>query len=393
MLRNTHIEGVDNRRDHRIILVFRDHLLPNSETFVRAQGEALKRFVAYYCGSKILANGLTLPADRILTVNRGGLTGKAAEAAFKMCGVAPRLLRRARTLRPVLIHAHFGVDGALALPLARSLQVPLVVTFHGYDATVSDDYARRSFFVHRRFVANRATLQKHGDLFIAVSHFIRRKLIAQGFPEEKTVVHYIGVDLETFHPDYSVQRTPLVLFVGRLVEKKGCAHLIRAVALVQQSAPHVELIIIGDGPLRAELERLANTCVRHCQFLGTQSWNIVRYWMNRAAVFSTPSMTATSGDAEGFGLVFTEAQAMGLPVVSFASGGVPEAVAHGETGLLVNEGDHRALADSILRLLQEPNMWQSFSTAGQDRVRRCFDLRKQTAQLEQLYEGVMAHAS
>jgi glycosyltransferase involved in cell wall biosynthesis len=111
--------------------------------------------------------------------------------------------------------------------------------------------------------------------------------------------------------------------------------------------------------------------------------------MNKATVFSTTSVVAGSGDAEGFGMVFAEAQAMGLPVASFASGGIPEAVEHGVTGLIVPERDVDALANNILMLLSNRDLWQRFSIAGQERVKRLFDLQKQTAKLEAIYQEVI----
>jgi len=115
--------------------------------------------------------------------------------------------------------------------------------------------------------------------------------------------------------------------------------------------------------------------------------------MNRARVFCVPSVRAASGDGEGFGMVFAEAQAMGLPVASFSSGGVPEAVLHGETGLLAAEGDWRALARNILALLEDENLWRKMSEAGQRRVREVFDLTKQTAKLEETYRSLLKDLS
>jgi len=89
---------------------------------------------------------------------------------------------------------------------------------------------------------------------------------------------------------------------------------------------------------------------------------------------------------EGFGMVFAEAQAMGLPVVSFSSGGIPEAVADGETGLLATESDSKRLAACILRLLEDEELWQRFSQKGQERVRTIFNLKEQTRALESIYE-------
>src|SRR5438309_11333226 len=95
-------------------------------------------------------------------------------------------------------------------------------------------------------------------------------MIRQGFSANKIVVHYVGVDTELFCPEPGVKRKPIALFTGRLVEKKGCEYLIRAMAKVQSKSPHMELMVIGDGPLRSELEQLAGQCLRKYRFLGFQ---------------------------------------------------------------------------------------------------------------------------
>ena len=373
-----------------VVVVYRDLLLSPSETFVLKQAEALRDFSPYYAGSRLVP-GLSLPPERTSVVNRGGLLGKASEAAFKLRGSAPHLLRCLRKLNPALVHAHFGVDGVRALPLARALRVPLLVTYHGYDATVKDEYARRSFYGHRDYLRRREALKRQARLFLAVSRFVKGRLVeGQGFPPEKIVVHYIGVDTSAFRPDPAVPREPAVLFVGRLVEKKGCEYLIRAMSRVQATMPEAELVVIGDGPLRPALERLAGETLRRYRFLGTQPQESVRAWLNRARVFSLPSVTAESGDSEGLPTTVIEAQASGLPVVSTIHAGIPEAVAHGETGFLVPERDWEGLASSILLLLRKDALCHRFAVAGKGRVRALFDLQKQTALLEEIYEDVLS---
>jgi colanic acid/amylovoran biosynthesis glycosyltransferase len=369
------------------VLIYRDHLLPPSETFVRGQAETLQRFTPYYAGSRRVP-GLDLPPERTLVVNRGGAAGLAAEAAVRLGRFPPSFVRRVRGLDPVLIHAHFGLDGALALPLVRRLRKPLVVTFHGFDATVADEHARRSYHKHRLYLRRRRELQREGQLFLAVSEFIRKRLLEQGYPEERVVVHYTGIDTREFAPS-GEEREPVVLFAGRLVEKKGCEYLIRAMAVVQRELPEVELTVIGDGPLRSSLEQLAAEKLGRRRFLGTQPPEAVRSWIGRSRVFSVPSVVAADGDAEGFGMVFAEAQAMGTPVASFASGGIPEAVSHGRTGLLARERDWKGLAEHILTLLQDDKLWRQMSGAGVERVRSRFDLRRQTALLEELYGRII----
>lgn len=370
------------------VLIYRDHLLSPSETFVRSQAEALQRFIPYYAGSRCVP-GLLLPKERIAVVNQGGLIGKTREASYKLFGIAPTFFECIRKLNPALVHAHFGPDGAGVLPLVRNLAIPLIVTFHGYDATWRDEYGRRHSYTYRVYLRRKEVLKREARLFIAVSHFIQEKLLEQNFPSHKVIEHYIGVDPETFRPDPGLQREPIVLFVGRLVEKKGCEYLIRAMSKVQADRPEVELVVIGDGPLRSNLEQMAGELLGRYRFLGSQSPECVLTWMNRAQVFSVPSITAESGDAEAFGIVFAEAQAMGLPVVSFASGGVAEAVAHGETGFLAAERDWKALSEYIIYLLKNEALWQQFSQNGQERVRTLFNLHCQTRALEDIYDSVL----
>ncbi len=370
------------------IVVYRDSLLAYSETFVRDQAEGLKSFTPYYVGSRRV-EGLDLPAERTVVVNGGGAPGKAAEVIYKLSGTAPSFYRRVGRIGPALVHAHFGPDGVSAIPLVHRLGVPLLTTFHGFDATMTDEHARRSFYRHRAYLKGRERLQHEGRLFLAVSKYIKGRLVDVGFPPEKVVVHYNGVDTGLFRPDPETEREPVVLFVGRLVEKKGCEYLVRAMARVQEDVPEAELVAIGTGPLRAQLEELARKTLRRYRFLGALPPEEVRAWMGRSSVMSVPSVTASTGDAEGFGLVFAEAQAMGLPVASFDGGPIPEVVAHGETGFLAPERNWEVLAGYISRVLRDENLRRRMGERGVDRVREKFDLRERTSALEEIYASVL----
>jgi colanic acid/amylovoran biosynthesis glycosyltransferase len=373
------------------LIIFCDHLLYPSETFVRAQAQALQRFTPVYAGSRRVP-GLDLPPESTYTVSGGDRNGRVREVLFKLFGIAPDLVERLRALDPVLMHAHFGPDGLRALPLARELGLPLIITFHGSDATATDVRHVSAPFGHRRYLVQRSVVRRGGRLFIAVSEFIRRKLLEQHFPAEKIRVHYIGVDTKLFSPGRGEQETT-VLFVGRLANRKGAEFLIRAMEDVQREDRGAELVLIGDGPLRGELERRAKRTLRRYRFLGTQSPQVVREWLDRAAVFCAPSITVRSGEAEAFGMVFAEAQAMQKPVVSFATGGISEAVLHGETGLLAPDRDWRTLAQYLSLLLKNADLRRKFGVAGRQRVLRLFDLNTQTSALEKIYEGVLETTS
>lgn len=373
------------------VVVFCDHLLYPSETFIRAQVQALRRFAPVFAGSRRV-QGLDLPQQSTYTISRGDMNGRARELFFKLFGIAPNFVERLRALHPVLMHSHFGPDGLRSLPLARSLGLPLIVTFHGSDATVLDLRQAKASYGHRRYVAQRNVLKQGASLFLAVSDFIRKKLLEQGFPEEKVIVHYIGVDTELFSPKEG-EKESIVLFVGRLAEGKGPGFLIRAMTDVQKENPATELVLIGDGPMRGELEKQARESLLRYRFLGIQSQEVVRKWMDRACVFSAPSIKTSSGGEEAFGMVFAEAQAMEKPVVSFFSGGIGEAVQHGETGFLAPEGDWQALAKHLSKLLNNADLRRQFGIAGRQRVLQLFDLSRQTAKLETIYEGLLGQTS
>jgi glycosyltransferase involved in cell wall biosynthesis len=317
------------------VLIYRDQLLPPSETFILGQAQALSRYEPIYVGMRRV-EGIALPAQSVVTLasSSDGILGKSSRIGRKAFGPRKKDIEALRELKPVLIHAHFAFDATNALALADALNLPLIATFHGCDVTVRDRVLCRSLttLLHMK---RRRRLSARASQFICVSDFIRRAAIAKGFPENKMIVHHIGTDTRLFTPDPSIVRQPIVLFVGRLVPKKGADFLLRAMALVQSRLKDAELVLIGDGPLRSELQKKANELRLQVKFLGLQPQPAVRQWMNRARILSVPSVTAPSGDSEGLPMVVVEAQSMGLPIVSFASAGIPEAVEHEKSGLLV----------------------------------------------------------
>ena len=370
------------------IVVFRIQLLPPSETFIVAQAAAMRRFSPFFVGWRRMA-GIELPEQTSWTVDGGGLRGKLRELRFRYVGPTREQVARLQARSPRLVYAHFAPDGHAAIQLAEQLGVPLVTALHGYDVTMSDK-AIGATRLGREYLLGRPRLQEKGALFLTCSAYVRRRGLEIGYPGERTIVHSIGVDVERFKPPTVRRREKFVLFVGRLVEKKGCGSLIEAMAQVQRRIPAAELVVIGGGPLRLAYEAQAAARGVRCRFFGSQPTTVVRDWMGRAAIFCVPSVVAASGDAEGFGMVFIEAQAMGLPVVSTLSGGIPEAVMHGETGLLVSELNPAALAEAILQLMQNDELWQRYSAAGRRRVVDQFNLVRQTERLENVFEQLLA---
>jgi glycosyltransferase involved in cell wall biosynthesis len=235
-----------------------------------------------------------------------------------------------------------------------------------------------------RYASLGERLRRRGRLFVAVSDAIRAKALAAGFPPERTVTHRNGVDLARFG-HLSNPEPGLVLHVGRLVEKKGTALLLEAMAQVDGT-----LAVIGDGPLRRRLERRAAALGLggRVRFLGSLPPDEVAGWMGRAWLLAAPSLTAADGDSEGLPTVVAEAAAASLPVVASDHSGLPEAVVDGETGFLVPEGDAHALATRIATLLLAPDLRARMGAAARRLAEERFDAVKQAAGLERLYDEV-----
>ncbi|HEV2816413.1 MAG TPA: glycosyltransferase [Allosphingosinicella sp.] len=351
--------------------IFRTPVFNPTERFIQDQAAALTRWRPLIVGLERKG----WDGDAILP-------GSALERAlFALRGRGGSIERRLRAAHPRLIHAHFGTDGLRVLPLARALGVPLVTSLRGYDVTRSDAALLRSGRLGSiRYALGKSRLQREGALFLAVSDALRRRAIARGFPEERTLTHHNGVDLDRFRPGEEPREPGLILHVGRLVEKKGTKVLIEALA----GLPGARLVVIGDGPLRGALERRAGPAV---QFLGALPALEVARWMRRAAVLAAPSLTAADGDAEGLPNVVVEAAASGLPVVATHHSGIPEAVEEGRTGFLVPEGDCGALAGALAAALRAgPEMGEAARALAEER----FDRVRLGARLEQLYDEVAA---
>jgi colanic acid/amylovoran biosynthesis glycosyltransferase len=376
----------------RSVVIFREQLLPISETFIAAQAAALKGYTPVFVGLVATARGLPLDGHKALLKNSSSTLAKCRAEAYRRYPYAPMFHSSVKRFRPELIHAHFSIDGTNALGLQDYLNVPSIVTLHGYDVTTRADEWKREMG-GRRYLARLPKLFRGTSRFLCVSNAIRQRAVSEGFPEGKLVVHYTGVDCGRFTVLEPNQRDrSLIVFVGRLAEKKGCEYAIRALAGIRGEGGSTRLVVIGDGPLRGSLEELAVSLGIQCQFLGPQSAERVRHYVGRARALLNPSVTAQNGDGEGFGMVFAEAQAMGTPVVSSLSGGIPEAVCDGKTGLLAPERDVTTLATHLHRFLTDDAFWQSCSVRATAWVRERFDLHNQTRRLEKIYDEVVMEA-
>lgn len=378
-------------RDKKV-LVFAERMLPSTQTFIPLQVNALTRYQPQYIGLIPAEKNYPMERAPILLTAERTRAARVRREAYRWTGLAPGFHSQARAVKADILHGHFAEGGPAAVFLADATKLPLMLHLRGGAELMADQDLQKQLF-QRPYLAWRERLWKRASMFLCVSEFIKSKAIKSGFPEAKLRVHYTGMDLKKFTPVLPIAEMDpnLVLYVGRLVPYKGCDYLLRAMAQVQQRQPEAHLVVIGDGTFRPELERLAGELNIRCKFLGEQPQSEIHKWLDKARVFCAPSVTLADGMSEAFGNVFSEAQAMGVPVVSNRHGGIPETMNEGVTGLLAEERNVEMLAAHLLRYLEDDGFWAASREEGLRWVRSRFDVHTQTARLEEIYDAVRAN--
>ena len=360
------------------VLVYRDRIAPRSEAlFLRRQYIGFRRLTPRWVGCSTDVGLADVGVEPVL-LGRPGPLGVWDRVLFKQLGILPPEPDLG-AYRPSVVHAQFGKGGAFALPIARALQVPLAVTFHGGDATKQKHYTFLPTVFRRRLEA----LKREAALVVCVSQFIRDKLAARGFPTEKLRVIRLGVELPNDDPAPRTEASPpQIVFVGRFVEKKGISHLVAAARQLAGQGQPVRLLLIGDGPLMAKLRRKTRD-LPDVTFTGWIPNEEVRRHIRSAAAVCVPSIAAQGGDMDGLPTVILEAMADGVPVIGSDLAGIGEAVQHGKTGLLVPPASRTALAEAIRSIVTQPGWREELGRAGRRLVRERFDAYQQSRLLEQ----------
>jgi len=280
-----------------------------------------------------------------------------------------------------VLHAHFGPVGNRFRFAKKLWHAPLLVSFHGHDFSAVP--LREGPGVY-------AKLFETADGITVNSEFTRRQVAKLGCPESK--FHKLPVGL---NPDEFLFRQRMIkpgepvrlLTVARLVTKKGHEFSIRAFASVRAKHPHVHYDIVGDGPLRSDLEKLVEELGigSAVTFHGACDGAAVQRHFAESHLFVLASV-GLGGDQEGQGLVLQEAQAAGLPVVASSHGPFSEGILPGKSGFLVPEADAQALAERLNFLVDHPEIWPEMGRQGRAFVEQHFDIRMLNRRLVEIYE-------
>jgi phosphatidylinositol alpha-1,6-mannosyltransferase len=259
--------------------------------------------------------------------------------------------------------------GLMAPALRRAGARRLVATTHGHEAGWA------------QLPGSRQLLRRIGEGTDTITHlgeYTRSRIAAALTPRAAARMVQLppGVDEKTFHPasggdeiraGLGLTDRPVVVCVSRLVPRKGQDTLIQAMPRILRAVPEAVLLIVGDGPYRRDLERLAaeTGVAASVRFTGAVPWEELPAHYGAGDVFAMPCRTRRGGlDIEGLGIVYLEASATGLPVVAGDSGGAPDAVLDGETGWVVRGGSAEETAERIVTLLRDPGLRRRMGERG-----------------------------
>ena len=306
---------------------------------------------------------------------------------FFLLGQMRAVVGLLRSERFDLIHAHWlipqGFVAALSL-LMTGKKIPLLCTSHGGDL-----FALKGKGLQR---LKRWVMDKSAALTV-VSTAMKKTVVDMGVAPDKVDVIPMGVDLKgLFTPDPGVQRkTDELLFVGRLVEVKGLQILLDAMPKVLAKHPGIRLVVAGAGPLESELRASAaklnmTDCV---DFLGMVPQLKLPSLYQQATLAVFPFIVTKSGVQEGFGLVVVEAMGCCCPVIAGDLPAIQDTVVHEENGLIFPSGNAQVLADSILKLLDDPEFRARLAGEGRKSVVQNFDWEIIAEKYAEIYEKLM----
>lgn len=284
---------------------------------------------------------------------------------------------------PEFFWVEFGTTAVIASSMLQEQNKPFYVAVHGYDITTE--------FKDEAYQAQFIDLANHHQCkaIVCASHYTRRLCILAGVQAEKCKVVRLSIDGERIKRNGDIKKTQQPSFVhfGRLTEKKHPIATFEAFRKVTQSIPNASLTFIGDGPLRSELERrIAESGLdEKVQCLGVMEQSEALKEVQRHWVFVQHSVTAKSGDQEGFALSPAEAALMEMPVVSTLHNGIPEHVIDGETGYLVNEFDYETMAERMIQLAKNSDLRIEMGEAGRANVRVLCNLENRVQALRALF--------
>lgn len=343
---------------NKLVSIYHGCYLPLSETFIYRQLQGLQECFDLRIFSRFFKNRDEFP----------GFNPTAIPRPFLLCqplGIEKRFIDK-QLQGSALLHVNFGYNALEMEPHARRAGIPITAFFLGADAS---SYLLDPSYCHK-------LRQAQFEAVFVNSEDMRSRLIPFLHPNTPCYVIYCGIPLQKFQfrQRYRVSDGALLLQVSRLDYKKGIDTTIKAFSRYSiECDPGARLVIAGDGPLKSELNSLANSLGvgQRIKFVGSVGYDQYIELLQNADIFIHPSQVAENGDMEGLPTAICEAMACGLPVLSTRHSGIPEIIDDGENGFLVNERDADGLCEKIVQL-READI-AAISTKAREKIEARFD--------------------
>jgi colanic acid/amylovoran biosynthesis glycosyltransferase len=375
---------VASRSDQPRLCIVQPQLNVASETFLRAHAERLPADVQviHLTGSVPQIGSEPIQSPTLLR-RMWRETCRTVLLRSRSWKLTPGILQGLQQHHSEAVLAEYGPTGVLTQDACRLADIPLIVHFHGYDASMKS--------VVKKYAAKYRRLFGKASAVIASSEHMRNRLIGLGADPAKTHLNIYGVDCKKFCGSRPAENEPIFIAVGRFVEKKSPDSTIRAFAEVWRNCPRARLRMIGDGPLLAGCKKLAaDLGIGQCvEFLGAQPHEVVSRQMQKARAFVQHSVETAAGDCEGTPVSILEAGAVGLPVVVTRHAGIPDVVQDGRTGFLVDEHDIAEMARRMLQLAQDAELAGRMGQAAREHVTANFSIEQSIDRLWSIIQSTL----
>ena len=293
-----------------------------------------------------------------------------------------------------LIHSHFGNRGFFDLKLKQKLKIPQVTTFYGHDVSMLAQEERWK----KRF----KMLFQQGDFICAEGNYMKKSLLELGCPDAKVKVQHLGIDCDDipFIPRKPDEHQKVkIMIAGTFREKKGITYALEAFASLTSKYKNIEATLIGDAgrsqretDYKKEIISIINSrnIADKVNYLGFLPYPAFIKEAKNNHIFLSPSIHPSDGETEGGAPVaLIEMSAYGMPIVSTFHCDIPEVVIDGESGFLAKEKDTDGLAERLEHLINHPELWESIGRAGRKHVEEEFNIVKQAAKLEAIYDSLL----
>ncbi|MDW8347984.1 MAG: glycosyltransferase [Bacteroidia bacterium] len=355
-----------------------------SESFIQAHKELLKGRI-YYIYTDIDSNNYALDGETLPSPQPIPLWLRLVHA-FRRRVLRQQIITPQDSLEEFfriqkidVVLAEYGTTGMGILIACKRFSVPLVVHFHGFDAS----------FVLKNNPKFYTQLFEAGVPLVVVSRKMQEMLLAAGASLDKIYYNPYGP-----HPSFEAiglkkrSTAPIFLAVGRFVPKKAPYKTLIAFSKVVKLFPEAQLVMVGEGDLLDACKDIATalSISQNVTFAGICDRAKIQEFMRKATAFLQHSVTTSSGDMEGLPVAILEAMLAGLPVISTYHAGIPDAVVHGETGFLCQEGDIDAMANYMTEFCKNADLAYHMGLKGMQRIQANFTLEKHINQLQRLLE-------